>query len=239
MMQDENTMTNSHLGPQRARPVRVQHRPLVWVLQPRLQPNCDWTPVICRLLFRETIGQWVVSWRMCVQGNLTDCHSTFSQEMLCVCETVRTWTEKLRCWQLSLPPGCRDTVLGCCRSDSSRTARGGKRLSSNTRLNQAAGGGRGGEGGLKGGESIQSYPAHMQHNETVNTRRTHFTGLSGNIKEVMSLCVLISYISNNIAQLLSEFLKSWQNKNRLLCGCIQEEDDETTDDLYIPVVLTL
>lgn len=50
---------------------------------------------------------------------------------------ILTCTEKLRRWQLWLPV-CRNRLLGCCRSDSSRTARGGTRLSSNSRLYQTA-----------------------------------------------------------------------------------------------------
>lgn len=50
---------------------------------------------------------------------------------------ILTCTEKRRRWQLWLPV-CRNRLLGCCRSDSSRTARGGTRLSSKSRLYQTA-----------------------------------------------------------------------------------------------------
>ncbi len=77
-------MTNSHLSPQDARPVRVQHRPLVWTLQPRLQDNSDGTSVISRLLFEKTTAQvWV---KFVCSEILRVCVSC-----LCVCRVVSSW----------------------------------------------------------------------------------------------------------------------------------------------------
>lgn len=70
--------------------------------------------------------------------DMTWCLGFWTLTFVWLCEIFLTWTEKLRLWQL-WPPGGRNRLLGWCRSDSSRTARDGKRLSSSTKLYQTAG----------------------------------------------------------------------------------------------------
>lgn len=77
---DINTTRNSHLGPQEARPVWVQHWPLIWALQPRLQDNCDRTSIISRLLFTETSAKASIMF-----GSFLSAHKYELDSHKCVC----------------------------------------------------------------------------------------------------------------------------------------------------------
>lgn len=79
---DVNTVTNSHLGPQDARPVRVQHWPLIWALQPRLQDNREGTSVISRLLFTETSAKVSIMF-MCLLNTHTSVNVTVVSVFVC------------------------------------------------------------------------------------------------------------------------------------------------------------